>query len=363
MNLQMLLFKAFAIMDVVFRHRYWPFSQFMFIASSIPLFLFLSGYFYKNSDEQDPLRFIVKKFKRLILLYFAYNVFYAAITYFIYANTGTLLGQLPCWYNFFIQPFIDGQQYALSAPMWFIPFFFTVQIFYMLTSKLIRKFTADEYMHLFIFGLICLGCVYLRNLTSEPDKVPLMCLGMRILFGMFFISLGHCFAQKFEKHNIYQLKLLLLAVGVRAVLFLNFKTPCYTFANADFENLCSLFYSIIDIYFLLYLARYLGGFIKPDNFMYKIGNNTFHIMANHMLVFYVFDSILEAISGQNPAVASSPIWKYTWLAYLVMGIVIPTYMGMLLKCLRKKFERTFAARFPGILNACDRLAEYKLQLF
>ena len=44
MNLQMLLFKAFAIMDVVLRHRYWPFSQFMFIASSIPLFLFLSGY-------------------------------------------------------------------------------------------------------------------------------------------------------------------------------------------------------------------------------------------------------------------------------------------------------------------------------
>lgn len=82
-----------------------------------------------------------------------------------------------------------------------------------------------------------------------------------------------------------------------------------------------------------------------------------------MLVFYVFDSLLEAISGQNPAVASSPIWKYTWLAYLVTGIVIPTYMGMLLKFLRKKFERTFAARFPGILNACDRLAEYKLQLF
>jgi len=363
MNLQMLLFKAFAIMDVVLRHRYWPFSQFMFIASSIPLFLFLSGYFYKSSDEQDPFRFIVKKFKRLILLYFAYNVVYAIITYFIYSDSGTLLGQLPSCDNFFIQPFIDGQQYSLSAPMWFIPFFFTVQIFYMLTSKLIRKFTDYEYAHLFVFALIGLSSVYIRNLTPEPDKLPLLCLGIRILYGMFFISLGHCFAHKIEKHDIYHLKLLALAVGIRAVLFLNFKTPCYTFANADFGNLCSLFYSIIDIYFLLYLARYMGGIIKPGNFMYKIGNNTFHIMANHMLIFYVFDSVLEKLTGQDPSVASSPIWKYTWLAYLILGIVLPTYMGMSFKYFRKKFEKTFADRFPRVLSACDKMAEYKLQLF
>lgn len=347
-------------MDVVFRHRYWPFSQFMFIASSIPLFLFLSGYFYKSSDEQAPLRFIVKKFKRLVLLYFAYNVVYALITYWIYADSGTLLGQLPTLRNFFIQPFIDGQQYSLSAPMWFIPFFFTVQIFYMLTSKFIRKFTCREYVHLLVFAVIGLSSVYIRNLTPEPDKLPFSCLGLRILFGMFFISLGHCFAHKFEKHNIYQIKLLTLAIGVRAVLFLNFKTPCYTFANADFEDLSSLFYSIIDIYFLLYLAKFLGGFIKPDNFMYKIGNNTFHIMANHMLIFYIFDNMLIALTGQDPAVASTTIWKYTWLAYLILGIVIPTYMGMSLKYLRKKLEKTFAERFPGIMSTCDKLAEYRL---
>ena len=360
MNLQMLLFKAFAIMDVVLRHRYWPFSQFMFIASSIPLFLFLSGYFYKSSDEQDPFRFIVKKFKRLVLLYFAYNVIYASITYFIYVDSGTLLGQLPNWENFFIQPFIDGQQYSLSAPMWFIPFFFTAQIFYMLTSKLIRKFTAHEYVHLLIFAVIGLSSVYLRYITPEPDKIPWGCLGLRILFGMFFISLGHCFAQKIEKHDIYQLKLLVVAIGVRGVLFLNFKTPCYTFANAEFENICSLFYSIIDIYFLLYLAKYLGGFIKPGNFMYKIGNNTFHIMANHMLVFYVFDSVLIALTGEDPAVASTTVWKYTWVAYLFMGIIIPTYMGMFFKYLRKRFGKILSEQFPGMLIACDKLAEYKL---
>lgn len=350
-------------MDVVLRHRYWPFSQFMFIASSIPLFLFLSGYFYKSSDEQRPLRFIVKKFKRLILLYFAYNVVYALITYFIYVDSGVLLGQLPNWENFFIQPFIDGQQYSLSAPMWFIPFFFTVQIFYMLISKLIRKFTADEYAHLLIFAGLGLSSVYFRDLTPEPDKFPFACLGLRILFGLFFISLGHCFAQKIEKCDIYQLKLLALAIGVRAVLFINFKTPCYTFANAEFENLCSLLYSIIDIYFLLYLAKYMGGFIKPDNFVYKIGNNTFHIMANHMLVFYVFDSALTFMTGQDPAVASTTVWKYTWLAYLILGVIIPTYIGMSFKCLRKKLEKTLAEQFPGALSACDKIAEYKLKLF
>ncbi len=363
MNLQMLLFKAFAIVDVVLRHRYWPFSDFMFIASSIPLFLFLSGYFYKSSAEQEPLLFIVKKFKRLILLYFAYNAVYALITYFIYVKYGSLLGHLPTWRNFFIQPFIDGQQYSLSAPMWFIPFFFTVQIFYMFTSKFIRKFTADEYAHLLIFAGIGLGAVYLRNLTSEPDALPFACLALRILYGMLFISLGRCFAQKFEQYSIYQLKLLVLAIGVRLILFISFKEPCYSFANAGFDNLCSLFYSIIDIYFLLYLSKYLGGFIKPDNFMYKIGNNTFHIMANHMLVFYIFDTVLTTLSGQDPAVPANPIWKYTWLVYLIFGVIIPTCLGMLFKYLRKKAEKTLEKQFPILVRGCDKLAEYKLNLF
>lgn len=363
MNLQMLLFKAFAITDVVLRHRYWPFSQFMFIASSIPLFLFLSGYFYKSSYEHDPLNFIVKKFKRLVLLYFAYNAVYALITYFIYVKTGSLLGQLPTFYNFFIQPFIDGQQYSLSNPMWFVPFFFTVQIFYMLISKLIRKFTSGEYTHFIIFSCMGLSGFYIRMIIGEPDRYPFSCLGLRLLVGLFFIALGHLFKTKLETLNVYHLKFLLAALTGRIILYLNFKAPSYSFASADFDNLCVLFYSIIDIFFMLYLSKILGGLIKPANFMYKIGNNTFHIMANHMLVFYILDCLLIELTGQDPSIPSNPVWTYTWLGYLFLGIIIPTYFGMFLKSRRKKLELFLSSHFPETLQRCNKIAEYKIKFF
>lgn len=363
MNLQMLLFKAFAIVDVVLRHRYWPFSQFMFIASSIPLFLFLSGYFYKGKDEHDPFNFTAKKFKRLILLYFAYNAVYALITYYLYKETGTLMGQLPTFSNFFIQPFIDGQQYSLSSPMWFVPFFFTVQIVYMLISKIIRKFSSGAYVHFIVFSVLGLSGFCLRMTTGEADRYPFLCLGLRLLVGMFFIALGYLFKTKLEKVNIYQVKFLFVALAGRILLYLNFRNPCYSFANADFDNWGVLFYSIIDIYFMLYLSKVVSGLIKPDNFMYKVGNNTFHIMANHMLLFYILDCLLIEFTGQDPSVPSSTIWTYTWMGYLFLGIIVPTYAGASLKSVRKEIDAFVSLHFPKALEFCDKIMNCKIRIF
>ena len=200
-------------------------------------------------------------------------------------------------------------------------------------------------------------------IVDEPDRYPLLCLGIRILVGLFFIALGHLFKTKLERLNVYHFKFLLAAMTARIILYLNFKAPSYSFASADFDNLCVLFYSIIDIFFILYLSKVLGGLIKPGNFMYKIGNNTFHIMANHMLVFYILDCALIAMTGQDPAISSNAVWTYTWMGYLFLGIIIPTYFGMFLKVQRGKIELFLSSRFPEILHRCNKIAEYKIKFF
>lgn len=334
MNCQMLLFKAFAIIDVVLRHKHWPFSDMMFIASSIPLFLFLSGFFYRATDEIYPLQFIIKKIKRLMVLYFIYNAVYASITWFIYFKSGIVLGQLPNLYNFFIQPFIDGQQYLLCSSLWFIPFFFMVQICYMFISKLIRKFSELEYTHFVIFAIIGLIGFGIRKFVL-PDEDSLECIGLRLLVGVFFISFGRIFALKLDKKDIYQTRILLLMLGIRLVLFIDFNSPCYSFFKADFTHLSSICYSIIDIYFLLYIAKYLSNRISRDNILYKIGNNSYHIMANHMMVFFILDSTFKMVAGVTPDFSANRYIQHLWIAYLILAIIIPTYIGELSRIIKE----------------------------
>jgi fucose 4-O-acetylase-like acetyltransferase len=328
MNLQMLLFKAFAIIDVVLRHKHWPFADMMFIASSIPLFLFLSGYFYRADDERHPLLFILKKFKRLMVLYFIYNAIYALITCGIFISTGKLLGQLPGWYNFFIQPFIDGQQYLLSSPLWFIPFFFTAQICFMFMGKLARCFSASEFNHFLLFCFIGLSAFAISNFIV-PREGSIECIVLRLMVGMLFLSLGRIFAVYLASLNIYQWRILLLMLGIRLVLFFDFSTPGYSFFKAEFEDISSIGYSIIDIYLLLFLARYLSEFISKGSFLYRIGNNSYHIMANHLMIFFLLDSMFMANTGITPDLSTGYYTQHLWIAYLILAIIVPTYIGEL----------------------------------
>ncbi|MDD3119273.1 MAG: acyltransferase [Victivallales bacterium] len=335
MNTQLLIFKALAIIDVVLRHKFWPFSSFLFIASSIPLFLFLSGYFYKPEGEGNPLRFIVKKIRRLLILYFVYNAFYALITYLIFRRSGVVMGQLPNWYNFFIQPFVDGQQYTLINPMWFIPFFFMVQMAYMFSSRLIRRFTRDELVHFLIFAAVGLAGYGLRQVTV-PGHALLQNFVLKLMVGAFFISLGRMFAQRLVPCNVYRVKFLILALALRGMMFIEFSSPCYNFAGAGFQELSGMFYSIIDIYILLYLSRLMARIPLLERMMSRIGSNTYHIMANHMMVFLVIDTAITGITGIDPNNPYGDMLYYTWPVYLAAGIGIPTCVGMVAKFLRKR---------------------------
>ncbi len=351
MNTQLLIFKALAIVDVVLRHKYWPFSSFLFIASSIPLFLFLSGYFYKADGEKNPLRFIVKKFKRLMILYFVYNAIYALITYLIFIKNGVVMGHLPNWYNFFIQPFVDGQQYTLINPMWFIPFFFIVQTIYMFSSRFMRRLTKDEFTHFLVFTCLGLGGFCLRNVASPESSVAQTFL-LKMMVGVFFISLGRFFAQKMSHINIYQVKYLILAMAIRGALFIEFNSPCYNFAGAGFTELSGLFYSVIDIYFLLYLSRVLSRYPLLDRILSKVGSNTYHIMANHMLVFLVIDTAITRYRGVDPNNPFNDILAYTWWIYMLAGIGIPTCIGIVSKYFKKRFLTAWTEVYqPG----CQRL--------
>lgn len=55
-------------------------------AFHLGIFAFSSGYFYKNNVEEDVIKYISYKFKKLILPYYIYNFAYALFTIWMQRN-------------------------------------------------------------------------------------------------------------------------------------------------------------------------------------------------------------------------------------------------------------------------------------
>ncbi len=346
MNIHLMTFRALAITALVLRHKYWPFPDFLFIASTIPLFLFSSGYFYRPESEKTPLRFLGYKFNRLMVPYYIYNAVYALITYLIFLGTGKVLGHLPTWHNYFIRPFVDGLQYELINPMWFVPFFFVGLFVYLCLSTLIRRFTKDETMHFIVFAAIGIGGYGLRHFVDPGQSLPLHWM-FKVLIGVFYFSLGRFFALKLSGLDIYRWRFLFLALVIRATLFFEFKTTLYSYYNAEFTHICSLAFTLIDIYFLLFLAHLILRFSSITRWSCAIGRNSYHVMANHMMVFLLLDWTFAALFQLDTN--NHQVLRYVWWVFAIAALVLPVGIGNIARLCRQKINHAVISLFyhPG----------------
>ncbi|MBO5208863.1 MAG: acyltransferase family protein [Lachnospiraceae bacterium] len=75
---------------------------FPYYSFHVPLFMFISGYFYKDIEEEHPFAYIKKKVKRLLVPYFIWNVLYGVIAWLLHF-AGFGMGKIsafgPCLWN------------------------------------------------------------------------------------------------------------------------------------------------------------------------------------------------------------------------------------------------------------------------
>ena len=69
----------------------------------VPLFMFISGYFYKGSEEEAPLQYVKKRICRLLVPYFIWNVVYGLISWAMRA-AGFAMGEAVSLRTLFIEP-------------------------------------------------------------------------------------------------------------------------------------------------------------------------------------------------------------------------------------------------------------------
>lgn len=93
----------------------------------MPLFAFISGYFYKKGSEHRLGVYAKKKIIRLLGPYMVYNLMYGMIAQGLHRAGFAFGGDLSLW-NLFVEPFITGHQFEYNLAAWFVPALFLVEM-------------------------------------------------------------------------------------------------------------------------------------------------------------------------------------------------------------------------------------------
>ena len=196
------LLYAFAIIMVVLDHAdggglALKTDWYLYGGLPLPLFIFCSGYFYRDADEDHAGMYIRRKAKTLLIPMYLYTIAYGLIVQLLRAKGFAMGGDLTPE-NILIAPLVNGHQFVYNMGGWFIAPLFMVEIYNLLVRKLLKLINPQiSETVFFVIGI-------LSGLAGNQ----LACMGflagwrlalVRMLYFVPFYSLGIFYRRILEK--------------------------------------------------------------------------------------------------------------------------------------------------------------------
>ncbi len=299
-NEQFMLLSVIGIIVVVFCHMPSELFTFTEIFPFITLFVFISGYFYKEQNEENIGKYIYYKFKKLIMPFLIINLVYGIIInilkYFGFINFGADINL----YTLFVQPFTNNSQFIFNYPAYFVPAIFLTTASYAIihkTAKKIKGFKEEILLGIFVI-LNILSLVF--QYYIRPLNYSLIFL--RVMFFLLFFEFGYLYKNKWQEKDdkIPTVPYLIILFSINYILYKIFGSLNYNmheFSSFRAEGLViPLISSIVGILFYTRLARVLSKWLGKNKLVNYISNNTFAIMTHHMFVLFLLNFILYLIN-------------------------------------------------------------------
>lgn len=313
--------KGIGIVLSIFGHINYSFLHNFIYMFHMPLFFFLSGYFF-DINKYNFRDFAKKKFKTLIIPYFLIGIILLIFNYFIHGDF-TL-------YKFFIQ--------KRSQTIWFLTSLFFSELVFYVICKIFKNYT---YIGIIVTMLFIFGNV-LSNIFSDislPWNVD------SILFSLFFLWGGLVY--KKNQHLIcrYQKYLFITFIIFLPILYYLtikvFHSPVDFFYNHYGFFPINLLSAVMGIYCILFFSNYI---VKV-----KFLSHFFSFLGINSLIFFSFQSIPIRIIhyyvdlNQYGLCVSAPIYFILTILELNVVLFVLYLFNNLLKFthLRKYFYGLF----------------------
>lgn len=304
------------------------------------LFCFASGYLYSGKDSIGV--YIVKKFKKLIIPLYTWNLIYCILVY-LSMDWGFTIGtstSVSIVDKLLIMPLIDGHQFGYNLATWFIFPFFCVEIFNVLARAIIKGKYQDEIIFLisFIIGLIAVK--YANQLEVKKDLLLwFIRFGYFLPFFCFGILYKSTLESKDKLSNLYYFGVILL---ISLVLMIKYGTLVKglvpSWGNFNINPLTVYVVGGLGIAFWLRITRILTPVLGQNKTVNLIANNTFYIMIHHILGFMILKTIYFILAKYihldpvfNVEQFHTNLWYYYnidglsqfSILYVLFGLIVP----------------------------------------
>lgn len=298
-NLQFKLLSAIGIFMIVSGHCYNEalpllYNWFPVYTFNISLFVFISGYFYKPSHEQHAFRYIIKRFKRLVVPAYLWNMIYGLLVSVLRQDSFLCFDKITP-YDFFIMPLVDGEAFKINLGSWFAYPLFFVCVINVLLRRLLKLIKADN--EIFLTALYLCGgmaAVYMA-INHQEINHGVMKTVLRVLFMLPLYQFGRLYHAKLERRDTLNSTAYFGVIFAVQLLILTFfddleYTPS---AMQNFHNGFVLPYvlSVTGIAFWLRVTRILAPAIANCRLVTLLADNTYNIMIHHMFGFFCLKSL------------------------------------------------------------------------
>ena len=364
-NMPFCVLSALAMVMVVAGHAGYNIltigDLFPYYSFHVPLFIFISGYFYKEEDEQHPLLYLRKKVKRLLVPYFIWNIVYGLTAAFLH-RFGFALGGDFSLYNLILEPFISGYQFLYNYAGWFVPALFLIEAANLIMRLILRK------VHLYYEILILAGSL-LAGMTVVWLAIGGHVWGWhkmpgRLIFLYPCFQMGYFYKEKLESYDkLGNLSYFAIVLGIQFILNLccnglAFSAVwCTSFANGPIIPYVTI---VTGIAFWLRVAKALAPLVREDGAISYLGGHTYMVMMHHVMVFMGIKMMLAAIAAYTPCLVDFD-WvqfygniDYFYLikgaetfkfVYLAAGVVVP----LLIRYGWERYRYCLLQRIPKIV--------------
>ncbi len=360
-NIQFAILQTIAIIAVVVGHYgganffsdWFPIYQW-----HMPLFLFISGYFYDTKHEYNISEYLKKRILKLFIPCIAWNFIYAIISYIANANQIVNYGHQFTFERMFLWQFWTGNQWGFNVAAWFGLSLFFIQILYFLLRLFLRRIKIEK--ELLVFGLCIIGGLVGVKLTYWGYRTEWWLTLVKILFGLAVYEMGFFYKKYIEKYLDKVNNLIYFLIVFLAQFWLiNFSGIRLRISmwNGDFNegmgHCYTPFLSILPpIFFFIRLAKILTPALKNSKVIQYISQNTFAVMMHHIFVCFLFNYSLAKVNNicnlegfdinkfrTNPYyeanVFNIPQYK---VIYLIIGLIIPVLGSVLAKTIKRKVK-------------------------
>lgn len=362
-NMTFCILSALAIIMVVAGHIGYNIMTvgdlFPYYSFHVPLFMFISGYFYRESEEEHPLLYIKRKIRRMLVPYLIWNLVYGLMAWALRA-VGFSMGEAVSLRTLLISPVISGYQFIYNYAAWFVPVLFIIEAMNLSARLILRRVEGlmAKWLNrrrgredgvdltwltecIMLFGSLIVGMTVVWLAVGGHVWGHYKAPG-RILFLFPCFQMGQFYRQKLERHDtLGNLPYFTIVIGIQLLfnMFCNglaFSSVwCTGFANGPVIPYMTIMSGIA---FWLRVARVLTPLLEKSKAVRYLGRNTYAVMMHHVAVFMLIKAMIAGVASSTGLCADFDFGQYYAnidyfylvrgveqfkMVYLAAGVVLP----------------------------------------